>query len=66
MFGVDLDTRIFDPNFIMPKSMLLEELEKDMPSKMCGWKNSFVDSFIEKDGQVLFKWPYLQKLLKSD
>jgi len=65
MFGVDIDTRIFDPNFIMPKSMLLEELEKDMPSKMCGWKDSFIDSFIEKDGQVLFKWPYFQKLLEN-
>jgi len=63
MFGVDIDTRVFDPNFIMPKSMLMDELEKDMPSKMCGWKESFVDSFIEKDGQILFKWPYFQKLL---
>jgi len=63
MFGVDIDKRIFDPNFIMPKSMLMEELEKDMPSKMCGWKDSFIDSFIEKDGQILFKWPYFQKLL---
>ncbi len=45
--------------------MLMEELEKDMPSKMCGWKDSFVHSFIEKDGQVLFKWPYFQKLLEE-
>ena len=66
MFGVDIDMRIFDPNFIMPKAMLLEELEKDMPSKMCGWKDSFIDSFIEKDGQVLFKWPHFQKLLESN
>ncbi len=65
MYGVDLDKRIFDPNFIMPKSMLMEELEKDMPSKMCGWKDSFVHSFIEKDGQILFKWPYFQKLLEE-
>ena len=65
MFGVDMDTRIFDPNFVMPKSMLLDELEKDMPSKMCGWKDNFIHKFIEKDGQVLFKWPYLQKLLEG-
>ncbi len=65
MFGVDLDKRIFDPNFVMPKSMLLDELEKDMPSKMCGWKDNFIDKFIEKDGQILFKWPYLQKLLEG-
>jgi len=65
MYGVDMDTRIFDPNFVMPKSMLLEELEKDMPSKMCGWKDNFIHKFIEKDGQILFKWPYLQKLLEG-
>lgn len=64
MYGVDMDTRIFDPNFVMPKSMLLDELEKDMPSKMCGWKDNFIHKFIEKDGQILFKWPYLQKLLE--
>ena len=66
MFGIDIDKRIFDPNFNMPKSMLMEELEKDMPSKMCGWKDSFIDAFIEKDDQVLFKWPYFQKLLESN
>ena len=65
MYGVDFDSRIFDSNFIMPKAMLLEELEKDMPSKMCGWKDSFVDSFVAKDGQILFKWPYFQKMFKG-
>ena len=63
MFGVNIDKRIFDPNFVMPKSMLIDELEKDMPSKMCGWKEYFVHKFIEKDSQILFKWPHLQKLL---
>ena len=66
MFGVEFDLRIFDSNFIMPKAMLMEELEKDMPSKMCGWKDSFIHSFIEKDGQILFKWPYFQKLLEDN
>jgi len=66
MFGVEIDKKIFDPEFVMPKSMLMDELEKDMPSKMCGWKDSFIDSFIEKDGQILFKWPYFQKLLEGN
>ncbi len=45
MFGVDMDTSIFNAEFEMPKSMLIEELEKDLPDKMCGWKDEFIDIF---------------------
>ncbi len=65
MYGVNMDKRIFDPNFEMPKEMLLDELEKDMPNKMCNWKEEFIHAFIEKDNQVLLKWPYLQKLMEG-
>lgn len=65
MFGVDIDSRIFDKNFEMPKQMLLEELEKDLPNKMCGWKDKFIEQFIENDNKILHKWPYLQQLLEG-
>lgn len=62
MFGVDMDTRIFDPDFEMPKEMLIEELEKDLPDKMCGWKDEFLSFFFEKDSQIYHKWPHFQKV----
>lgn len=66
MFGVDIDRRVFDPNFEMPKSMLIEALEEDLPSKMCGWKDSFLDYFVKSDPQLFYKWPHFQKIKKSD
>jgi len=65
MYGVHIDKQIFDPNFEMPKEMLLEALEQDMPNKMCNWKEEFVHAFIERDNQILLKWPYLQKLIEG-
>ena len=62
MFGVDIDTRIFDPDFEMPREMLIEELEKDLPDKMCGWKDEFLSFFFEKDSQIYHKWPHFQKV----
>jgi pilus assembly protein CpaF len=64
MFGVDIDMSIFNKEFEMPKSMLIEELEKDLPDKMCGWKNNFMDIFLEKDPQLFHKWPHFQKVNK--
>ena len=46
MFGVDIDKRIFNPDFEMSKEMLIEELRKDLPSKMCGWKDEHLDEFL--------------------
>lgn len=65
MFGVDIDKRVFDPNFDMPKSMLIEALETDLPSVMCGWDDAFLDVFLEKDSQLLHKWPHFQKMRKE-
>jgi pilus assembly protein CpaF len=64
MFGVDIDRKIFDPNFEMPKSMLIEALEEDLPSVMCGWKDEFIDYFVKHDPQLFHKWPHFQKIRK--
>jgi pilus assembly protein CpaF len=64
MFGVDIDRKIFDPNFEMPKSMLIEALEEDLPSVMCGWKDEFIDYFVKNDPQLFHKWPHFQKIKK--
>ncbi|WP_320035942.1 ATPase, T2SS/T4P/T4SS family [Halarcobacter sp.] len=65
MFGVDIDLSIFDKEFEMPKSMLIEELEKDLPNKMCGWKNEFLDIFLRNDPKLFHKWPHFQKIDKD-
>jgi pilus assembly protein CpaF len=64
MYGVDIDLNIFSPDFEMPKSMLLEELEKDLPSKMCGWKDEFLDVFLQNDAQFFSKWPHFEKMMR--
>lgn len=64
MFGVEIDKRVFDPNFDMPKSMLIEALEQDLPSVMCGWKDKYLNDFLEKDPQLFHKWPHFQKMNK--
>lgn len=66
MFGVDIDKRVFDPNFEMPKSMLIEALEDDLPSVMCGWKDMFMDYFVKNDPQLFYKWPHFQKIKKVE
>jgi pilus assembly protein CpaF len=65
MFGVEVDKRIFDPNFEMPKSMLIEALEEDLPSKMCGWKDEFIQHFIKTDATLFHKWPHYQKIRRT-
>jgi pilus assembly protein CpaF len=60
MYGVDFDTRVFDENFEMTKEMLMESLVKDLPSKMCGWKDYFMDNYIKRDPDFLEKWPHLR------
>ncbi len=63
MFGVDIDERIFNPDFEMTKEMLIDELRKDLPSKMCGWKNEFIDEYLERDPEVLHKWTHFTELV---
>lgn len=62
MFGVDIDITIFNKEFEMPKSMLIDELEKDLPDKMCGWQDEFIDIFLHQDPQIFHKWPHFQKI----
>ncbi len=62
MFGVDIDKAIFDPDYEMPKQMLIDELAKDLPDQMCGWKEEFINIFLEKDPQLYHKWPHFLKI----
>lgn len=62
MFGVDVDLKVFDPNFEVTREMLIEELQKDPPSKMCGWKDEFLDDYIRRDPSVFHKWPHFRDL----
>jgi pilus assembly protein CpaF len=62
MFGVDIDKRIFDAKFEMSREMLIEELEKDLPSKMCGWKNENLDVFMQRDSSFFLRWPHFQHM----
>jgi pilus assembly protein CpaF len=66
MFGVDIDSSIFNKEFEMPKDMLIDELEKDLPDKMCGWKDEFVDVFLYQDSQIFHKWPHFQKIERDN
>ena len=65
MFGVDIDKRIFNPDFEFTRQMLVDELRKDLPSKMCGWKDEHLDEFIHKDSQLFHKWPHFQDIKKE-
>ena len=65
MFGVDLDKRVFNPEFEMTKQMLIDELRKDLPSKMCGWKDEHLEEFIRKDSQLFHKWPHFQDIVNQ-
>ena len=66
MFGVDIDKRIFNPDFEMTREMLIEELAKDLPSKMCGWRDEHLDSYLRKDSSLFHKWPHFQEIRKDE
>jgi pilus assembly protein CpaF len=66
MFGVDLDLQVFNPNFVMTKEMLIDELRKDLPSKMCGWKDEHLDEFVRKDPSIFHKWPHFSDINKGE
>jgi pilus assembly protein CpaF len=50
----------------MPKSMLIEALENDLPDVMCGWKDEFIDFFIKNDPKLFHKWPHFQKVKRGN
>ncbi len=63
MYGIDIDKRVFDDDFVMEKEMLIEELEKFMPNVMCGWKDEFVKDMFHNDPELFERWPHLANLL---
>ena len=62
--GVEIDQRIFQPDFEMNKNMLINELLKYPPSKMCGWKAEYMGKIIKEtfvNGfSVVDRWPNLK------
>lgn len=62
MFGIDIDKRVFDDNFVMEKEMLIEELRKFPPSVMCGWKAQFIRDMFKNDPDIYDKWPHFSEL----
>jgi pilus assembly protein CpaF len=64
MYGIDFDKRVFNDDFEVTKEMLMDELAKDLPDKMCGWKEYFMDVYYQNDQEIFFKWPHLQQLVK--
>jgi len=66
MFGVDIDKRIFSPDFEFTKQMLIDELRKDLPSKMCGWRDEHLEEFLRKDSALYHKWPHFQDIVKEE
>jgi pilus assembly protein CpaF len=63
--GVTLDNRIFDNDFVVTKEMLVEELKKFHPDRMCGWKPNYMSEIIQTSysagGNLMERWPNLRK-----
>ncbi len=66
MYGIDIDKRIFDDNFVMEKEMLVEELDKFLPDVMCGWRDDFIKDMFKSDPDIFDKWPHFSKLLNNE
>ena len=62
--GVQMDSRIFDDDFVVTKDMLREELKGFNPQRMCGWKEPYMSEIIQSsyvDGKnILERWPNLR------
>jgi len=62
--GVTLDTKIFDNDFIITKDMLIDELKKFHPRRMCGWKEHYMSEIIQASytsgKNIVERWPNLQ------
>lgn len=63
--GVDIEKKIFDPEFIVTKDMIISELKSFHPSRMCGWEEHYMSEIIKnsfQDGKsILERWPNLQR-----
>jgi len=62
--GVMMDKRIFDNDFVVTKDMVIHELSKFHPSRMCGWQEHYMAEIIQdsySDGKnIVERWPNLQ------
>ncbi len=66
MYGIDIDKRVFDDDFVMEKEMLIDEFAKFMPDVMCGWKDEFIKNMFHNDPELFERWPHLADLLNKD
>ncbi|MGA9045752.1 CpaF family protein [Sulfuricurvum sp.] len=62
--GVEIEKKIFDPDFIVTKDMLIGELKSFHPSRMCGWEDHYLSEIIKNSYQegksILERWPNLK------
>lgn len=62
--GVIMDKRIFDDDFVVTKDMLVDELSTFHPTRMCGWKESYMSEIIKTsiiDGKnIVERWTNLK------
>ena len=65
MYGVDIDKRVFDDNFVMEKEMLIDELAKFLPDVMCGWRDEFIKDIFKGDPDIFERWPHFSALLNK-
>lgn len=63
--GIEIEKKIFDPEFIVTKDMLIHELKRFHPARMCGWEEHYLSEIIKssfQDGKsILERWPNLQR-----
>jgi pilus assembly protein CpaF len=61
--GIEIEKRIFDTDFIVTKDMVIEELKRFHPIRMCGWEESYMSEIIKNtflDGKnIIERWPNL-------
>lgn len=63
--GTEIEKKIFDPEFIVTKDMLIGELKAFHPARMCGWEEHYMSEIIKNSFQdsksILERWPNLQR-----
>jgi len=62
--GIVLDKNIFNNDFVVSRTMLVEELRSFHPKRMCGWKPNYMSEIVkatQSAGEnLLGRWPNLQ------
>ncbi|MBN2869557.1 MAG: CpaF family protein [Campylobacterales bacterium] len=63
--GIEMEKKIFDPEFVVTKDMVIAELKRFHPVRMCGWEEHYMSEIIKtsfQDGKsILERWPNLQR-----